>query len=138
MIARYPGRCNCGARFDAGATITLAEGYTVHGRRVVDFCPTCRPTLRRGAMVGVCPPEWRGGGVTATILLDRGGVVRGLRLDSMAADSFGKSWAIVRIDDGAARFGQFGPEWADYHDETAAWIAGYVLALDPAAYRVAA
>lgn len=137
--AQYPGRCQCGARFDVGAAIVLAEGYRVRGARPVIFCPSCRPVLTPGATVGVYPPEWRYGGVYVTLLHDRGGVVAGFRVDSMAADSFGKAWAIARIDGDRCGFTRFGPEWGGTGgDELAAWIAGYVLALDPTAYRVAA
>lgn len=138
MIARFPGRCECGARFDAGATITLSEGYRVHGRRPVIFCPTCRPVLTPGATIEVQPPELRYCHLYVTILHDRGGAVAGIRLDSAAMDSCGKAWAVARIDGDRVGFVRFGPEWGNGGDDLAAWIAGYVLALDPSAYRAAA
>lgn len=138
MIARFPGRCECGARFDVGTAIVLSEGYRVHGKRPVIFCPTCRPVLTFGATVGVHPPEWRYGGVSVTLLHDRDGSIAGFRVDSTAMDSCGKAWAIARIDGDRVGFTRFGPEWGTGGDDLAAWIAGYVLALDPTAYRVAA
>lgn len=45
--ARYPGRCGCGARFRAGDPVTFGEGFRVRGALVVQYCPTCRPVMRR-------------------------------------------------------------------------------------------
>lgn len=45
--ARYPGRCQCGARFKAGDPVAFAQGYTVGGRVPIILCPSCRPVSRR-------------------------------------------------------------------------------------------
>lgn len=55
MIARFPGRCDCGAAVHPGDPITLAQGYTVRGRRPIISCGRCRPRLREaGPVIEVC------------------------------------------------------------------------------------
>jgi hypothetical protein len=48
--AKYPGRCSCKARFDAGDLVTFSQDED--GEWKVTSCPTCSVECRRVADTG--------------------------------------------------------------------------------------
>lgn len=134
MTARYPGRCECGATVKPGDRITLAEGYTVRGKRPIILCGACRPELRRGVTIEV--ETHPGRVVLATVLHRADGAMYGLTLRHSGFDeSFGRAWARVKIDGDTAGYDKFGPEWGGSDDRFAAYVAGMALRLDATAFR---